>query len=91
MRGKLSLFLVILELVQGFYTTIQMPYETIRFKYLQREGEDEHKKYKERGKGYQNTKAEEDIYIFNVREGGPGLFNWTDLLLLVSSMLFLFS
>jgi hypothetical protein len=38
-----------------------------------------------------NTKGEENVYISNMREGGPGLFSWTDLLLLVSSILFLFS
>jgi hypothetical protein len=45
MIGKLSLVLLFnLDLVQGFYTTVQVPYETVLFEHLQRECEDGHKK-----------------------------------------------
>jgi hypothetical protein len=38
------------DLVQGFYTMVWVPYETVLFAYLQREWEDGHKKKKKKEK-----------------------------------------
>jgi hypothetical protein len=93
MRGKtVSLWILFYyDSIQGFYTTLWVPYESVLCAYLQREWKDGHMKIKKRGiRGSKNKGNEENGYSQSTR-AGPSLLSWADPSRITFFMLVFFS
>jgi hypothetical protein len=89
MRGKtVSLdWIIYYDSIQGFYTTLWVPYESVLFAYFQREWKDRHTKIRQRGiKGIEDKGNEGNRYMLGTF-AGPGLLSWADPLCVTSIML----
>jgi hypothetical protein len=69
--GKLYLWIDdYYDSIQGFYTTLWVPYESVLFVYLQREWNDVHTKIRQRGiKGIEDKGNEGNRYTLGTRTG----------------------
>jgi hypothetical protein len=89
MKGKLYLWIDVFyyDSIQGFYTMLWVPYESVLFVYLQREWKDGHMKIRQRGiKGIEDKGNEGNRYMLGTH-AGPGLLSRVDLSCVTSFML----